>query len=73
MSTPEGPRQLGDLREYAREQLANIKPDEYSIRTWIHTAKVAFEAADRHWLEGSRSNKEQKVENAFLDFKRAAG
>jgi len=73
MSTPRSPRTLGDLRDSSREQLANIEPDEYSIRTWVSTARVAFEAAERHWAEGQRNNNQVRVEEAYLDFKRAAG
>ncbi|GAA5916847.1 uncharacterized protein JCM6883_000087 [Sporobolomyces salmoneus] len=73
MSTSGSPRALGDLRERSREQLANIRPDEYSIKTWITTARVAFEHAEQHWLEGSRNNDHRKVEDAYLEFKKAAG
>ncbi|GAA6060086.1 hypothetical protein JCM10212_003047 [Sporobolomyces blumeae] len=73
MATPRSPRSLAELREQGREQFANFKPDEYSVRTWIHTARVAFETAERHWTEGNRDNNQAQVEEAFLDFKRAAG
>ncbi|GAA5886983.1 hypothetical protein JCM5296_005214 [Sporobolomyces johnsonii] len=67
------PTSLSELRQQSRESLANITPDEYSIRTWVHTARVAFEAAERHWQEGRKANRPEKVEEAFMDFKRAAG
>ncbi|GAA5928653.1 uncharacterized protein JCM15063_003931 [Sporobolomyces koalae] len=73
MSSQRPPRSLSELRESSREQLANISPDEYSIRTWISTAKVAFETAERHWREGSHEGRHDKVEEAYLDFKKAAG
>ncbi|GAA5999533.1 hypothetical protein JCM5350_000049 [Sporobolomyces pararoseus] len=73
MATSRSPRTLGDLREQSKEQLANIKADEYSIKTWISTARVAFENAARFWQDGSRENRPDKVEEAFLEFKKAGG
>ncbi|GAA5972279.1 hypothetical protein JCM3765_003214 [Sporobolomyces pararoseus] len=73
MSTSRSPLTMGDLREQSKEQLANIKADEYSIKTWISTAQVAFEKAARLWQDGSRTNRQDKVQEAFLEFKKAAG
>ena len=64
---------LDELRRQSQAKLANFRPNEYSIRSWINTARVAFETAERHWTQGKADNDVRKVEEAFLEYKRAAG
>ncbi|GEM07441.1 ubiquitin carboxyl-terminal hydrolase 8 [Rhodotorula toruloides] len=67
------PTPLAELRQKSQETLANVRPSEYSIRVWSNTARVAFETADRCWREGRRDEDPRKVEEAYLEFKRAGG
>ncbi|TKA54332.1 hypothetical protein B0A53_03426 [Rhodotorula sp. CCFEE 5036] len=64
---------LDELRRQSQAKLAHFQPNEYSIRSWINTARVAFETAERHWTQGKADNDVRKVEEAFLEYKRAAG
>uniref|UniRef100_A0A0K3C8C0 ubiquitinyl hydrolase 1 n=1 Tax=Rhodotorula toruloides TaxID=5286 RepID=A0A0K3C8C0_RHOTO len=67
------PTPLAELRRRSHDTLANLRPSEYSIRAWSNTARVAFETAERCWREGQRTQDPRKVEEAFLEYKRAAG
>lgn len=67
------PTPLAELRRRSHDTLANLRPSEYSIRAWSSTARVAFETAERCWREGQRTKDPRKVEEAFLEYKRAAG
>lgn len=64
---------LDELRQQSQAKLANFSPREYSLRSWINTARVAFETADRHWKQGRLDQDVRRVEEAFLEYKRAAG
>ncbi|GAA5921319.1 hypothetical protein JCM6882_006109, partial [Rhodosporidiobolus microsporus] len=67
------PAPLAELRSKAQETLSSLRPDEYSLRTWINTARVAFEAGERAWNDGRATGDGRKVEEAFLEYKKAAG
>ncbi|GAA5980606.1 hypothetical protein JCM11641_006697 [Rhodosporidiobolus odoratus] len=67
------PTPLDELRRQSQESLANLRPSEYSIRTWINIARVAFESADRAWKAGRSNADGHKVAEAFLEYKKAAG
>lgn len=68
-----GTTRLDELRRQSQAKLANFRPSEYSLRSWITTARVAFETAERHWKQGRTDNDVRRVEEAFLEYKRAAG
>ncbi|GAA5843592.1 hypothetical protein JCM11251_007125 [Rhodosporidiobolus azoricus] len=67
------PTPLAELRSKAQETLTNLRPDEYSLRTWINTARVAFESAERAWKDVRATGDGRKAEAAFLEYKKAAG
>ncbi|GAA6027385.1 hypothetical protein JCM8097_007816 [Rhodosporidiobolus ruineniae] len=70
---PRPPPTVEALRRKSEAALANFRPDEYSIRSWANTARVAFETAARCWAEGRQSGDRRKVEEAFLEYRKAAG
>ncbi|BGP15879.1 hypothetical protein JCM10213_003692 [Rhodosporidiobolus nylandii] len=72
-ASPRPPPSLEQLRTRGNSALADFRPHEYSIRTWVNHARVAFDKADRDWRDGRHTGDPQKVEDAYLEFKKAAG
>ncbi|GAA5873839.1 hypothetical protein JCM8547_008617 [Rhodosporidiobolus lusitaniae] len=67
------PVPLDQLRQRSQELLSALDPNDYSIRIWINSARKSFETADACWREGRATNDGRKVEEAFLQYKSAAG
>jgi hypothetical protein len=64
---------LPQLRIKSQESNSAVRSDEFSLRSWSGIARNAFKDAAALWSDGRVKGDERKVEQAYLEYKKAAG